>query len=57
MMALETEVTVHPSASRQGVLYREVSAESRRIKARFIPYYAWGNRGRCDMTVWLPLER
>ncbi|MCR5395628.1 MAG: glycoside hydrolase family 127 protein [Bacteroidales bacterium] len=57
MMALETEVTIHPSASWQGVLYREVSAESRRIKARFIPYYAWGNRGRCDMTVWLPLER
>ena len=24
---------------------------------RLIPYYAWGNRGRSEMSVWLPLAR
>ncbi|WP_394340106.1 hypothetical protein [Hymenobacter gelipurpurascens] len=21
-----------------------------------IPYYAWGNRGKCEMTVWFPQQ-
>ena len=24
---------------------------------RLIPYYAWGNRGKAEMTVWMPLAR
>lgn len=24
------------------------------IKTQFIPYFAWANRGRSDMTVWVP---
>lgn len=39
-------------------LYREVSnAAPKTIPIRLIPYYAWGNRGHHDMTVWLPLVR
>ena len=27
------------------------------IYIRLIPYYAWGNRGKAEMTVWMPLAR
>jgi len=36
-------------------LYREVAAErARTFPLTFTPYFAWGNRGEGDMTVWLP---
>jgi len=39
-------------------LYREVRrAELKPITARLIPYYAWGNRGDTEMSVWLPAGR
>ncbi|MBR0037792.1 MAG: glycoside hydrolase family 127 protein [Bacteroidales bacterium] len=38
-------------------LYRPLLSSTRSIRIRLVPYYAWGNRGRCDMTVWLPLSR
>ncbi|MBK1875966.1 glycoside hydrolase family 127 protein [Pelagicoccus mobilis] len=25
------------------------------IETKFIPYFAWSNRGECEMSVWLPL--
>ena len=27
------------------------------VHIRLIPYYAWGNRGKAEMTVWMPLAR
>jgi len=37
-------------------LYRTVSPEEpTTIDLRLIPYYAWGNRGDSEMTVWMPL--
>jgi hypothetical protein len=39
-------------------LYREFRPTTPRpIRLTLIPYYAWGNRGRSEMTVWLPLGR
>ena len=36
-------------------LYREVDGRSPRpIQVKAVPYYAWGNRGDTEMTVWLP---
>ncbi len=36
-------------------LYREVSPQAPRpIKVKAVPYYAWGNRGDTEMSVWLP---
>ncbi len=36
-------------------LYREVSGRaSRKFPLTLVPYYAWGNRGDTEMTVWLP---
>lgn len=39
-------------------LYRPVSGTSnKKIPIQMVPYYAWGNRGHTDMSVWLPLAR
>lgn len=36
-------------------LYREVDGQApRTIAVKAVPYYAWGNRGDTDMTVWIP---
>jgi uncharacterized protein len=38
-------------------LYREVMpAASREISLKLVPYYAWGNRGDTEMTVWMPVR-
>ena len=37
-------------------LYRERRRDtSKAIDLRLIPYYAWANRGRSEMSVWLPI--
>jgi uncharacterized protein len=56
---LETTVlAAAPSSWHHGELYREVRpAASHAITAKLVPYYAWGNRGDGEMSVWLPLQR
>jgi hypothetical protein len=54
MMALEGEVYVREEASWQNTLYRNASVSKRKASVRLIPYYAWGNRGHSEMTVWMP---
>lgn len=40
-----------------GELYREVGSPSLRdINVHFVPYFAWGNRGESDMSVWVPVR-
>ncbi|GHV59762.1 hypothetical protein FACS1894182_14340 [Bacteroidia bacterium] len=34
-------------------LYREITPAKQTVPIRLIPYYAWGNRGKSEMTVWL----
>ena len=34
-------------------LYKEINASVKPVHIRLIPYYAWANRGRSDMTVWM----
>jgi uncharacterized protein len=39
-------------------LYRPVTPVERKpVDVKLIPYYAWGNRGKSEMTVWIPLGR
>jgi DUF1680 family protein len=41
-----------------GRLYREVKeSASIPVNIRLVPYYAWGNRGKGEMTVWMPRAR
>ena len=38
-------------------LYREIAPAARRsFRLKFVPYFAWGNRGDSEMTVWLPVR-
>ncbi|MDR3651820.1 MAG: glycoside hydrolase family 127 protein [Paludibacter sp.] len=41
----------------KNTLYREVGKSDKSVNITLIPYYAWGNRGKMDMTVWMPLEK
>jgi DUF1680 family protein len=42
----------------QGELYRKVNrAETTEVAVQLVPYYAWGNRGKGEMAVWLSFER
>ncbi|MFB9291841.1 aceric acid hydrolase [Persicitalea jodogahamensis] len=39
-------------------LYRPITGKSdKRVPIQLVPYYAWGNRGHTDMSVWLALVR
>ena len=41
-----------------GELFREVGPSSAKpVRIRLVPYFAWGNRGPSEMSVWLPLGR
>jgi uncharacterized protein len=52
---LLTELAVLPDGGTDE-LYEDVGgAELTSIPARLIPYFAWGNRGPSEMSVWLPV--
>jgi hypothetical protein len=52
----KAEVSAEPAWGKE--LYREFKPTTpRTVEVKLIPYYAWGNRGRSEMTVWLPLTR
>ena len=53
---LEGRAQARPEADWSGALYRALDTSApRAIYLRLIPYYAWANRGRSEMTVWIPL--
>lgn len=40
-----------------GKLYRKlIRQEPQRLPLQLIPYFAWGNKGHTDMTVWMPVR-
>lgn len=41
----------------KNTLYRPVEKSDKTVDITLIPYYAWGNRGKMDMTVWMPLVK
>lgn len=57
MIALEGTAKLMKEDSWKNTLYREVNRNNDKVDIRLIPYYAWGNRGKADMTVWMPLGR
>jgi len=38
-------------------LYRRVNNSNATTQIKLIPYFAWGNRGHSEMSVWLPVSR
>jgi len=41
----------------KNTLYRSVEKSDKTVNITLIPYYAWGNRGKTEMTVWMPLVK
>lgn len=56
LAVVDALLTVRPQGDWDGKLFREVQPRtSRPVKVQFVPYFAWGNRGAGEMSVWLPL--
>ncbi len=57
MTALTTEARLVGGGDWNGRLYREVGSADSKVNVTLIPYYAWGNRDKAEMSVWIPLAR
>ena len=57
VVALDGTARLAEETSWKDTLYREVGKAGKPVHIRLIPYYAWGNRGKAEMTVWMPLAR
>jgi DUF1680 family protein len=57
MMALEGKAESLQSKSWKNKLYQPAATSAGLTTIRLVPYYAWGNRGNGDMSVWLPVSR
>jgi DUF1680 family protein len=58
VIALEGEAEIIDQSPWQDTLYRDLSGTfPARQKIELIPYFAWGNRGHAEMTVWIPVRR
>jgi len=54
---LEGKACVFDAETWDKTLYRKISPQKpKEINVRLIPYYAWGNRGDSEMTVWIPIR-
>ncbi len=54
---LEGRATFESEAEWGNELYREYRpAKALEASVRLVPYFAWGNRGPSEMSVWLPLK-
>jgi hypothetical protein len=56
-VALDGQAELSDESVWKNELYREVSPVCGNVKVRLIPYFAWGNRGNEDMTVWMNLKK
>ena len=57
VMVLTGEARLLQDNNWKNKLYKEVNTTTTPVKVKLIPYYAWANRGKTDMTVWMPLIR
>ena len=55
LLALDAEAVVLPLSDADGI-YEDVEQEElQTAPVRLIPYFAWGNRGAGEMSVWVPV--
>ena len=57
IMSLQGTARLMGDANWTNQLYREIQKDSRTVPVRLVPYYAWGNRGHAEMSVWMPVSR
>jgi DUF1680 family protein len=53
---LNTNLVVRPGGPWQELYRPRATGDGRSIDCQLIPYFAWGNRGDSQMTVWLPRQ-
>lgn len=54
---LEGNANIQPPKKWENTLYQERKQTTiQSINIRMIPYFSWGNRGKSEMTVWLPIQ-
>lgn len=57
MMSLEGEARLIENKNWKNVLYRPLNESNTVTPIKLVPYFAWGNRGHSEMSVWLPVSR
>jgi len=57
MMSLEGTVKMVSDKAWKKMLYRPIEDHNMEAQIKLVPYFAWGNRGHSEMSVWLPLSR
>lgn len=55
MMALEGTAKIVGTKNWNRSLYQPLNNTATPLKITMIPYFAWANRGKTDMSVWLPV--
>src|SRR6185436_6407249 len=57
VMALTGQAKLLQNNNWKNSLYKELNTTTKPVTIKLIPYYAWANRGKTDMTVWLNVQR
>lgn len=57
VMALQGQAKAVQHNNWNNTLYKTVNTVTKPVTLKLIPYYAWANRGKTDMSVWLPVSR
>jgi DUF1680 family protein len=57
VMSLEGEARMTTQTDWSKTLYQQISTKDVATPIKLVPYFAWGNRGHSEMSVWLPLSR
>lgn len=55
--ALTTTAKVKAPQTWSNTLYQPLNNQLKAAAVTLIPYYAWANRGKTEMTVWMPVVR
>jgi DUF1680 family protein len=55
---LQGEALLHSPKDWNAGLYQPIHPKNnlQKINIRLIPYFAWGNRGKSEMSVWIPVQ-
>lgn len=57
MISLEGSARLIENKDWKNVLYRPLNENNALSPIKLVPYFAWGNRGHSEMSVWLPVSR
>nr|WP_199074973.1 glycoside hydrolase family 127 protein [Pedobacter sp. ASV19] len=57
LMSLEGSAKMVDQKDWTNILYRPIAKTNMVSAIKLVPYFAWGNRGHSEMSVWLPLSR